>query len=190
MAANDSILPFYIMQQLPVGVSGLVIAAIFAASQSTVSSSLNSVATAFIKDVDARLLRPGRDDRTYLRTAQAAVVLAGSLSIGVAVWMAESNLESAFKTFNVLIGLTAGSLGGLFALGVFTRRANGTGALLGALLGLGVVLGLRFSGAPVTGLLYGFIGFTVCFGSGWLFSLVLRGPADRSLSLAPSRRGT
>ena len=190
MAANDSILPFYIMQQLPVGVSGLVIAAIFAASQSTVSSSLNSVATAYIKDVDARLLRPGRDDRTYLRTAQAAVLLAGSLSIGVAVWMAESNLESAFKTFNVLIGLTAGSLGGLFALGVFTRRANGTGALLGALLGLGVVLGLRFSGAPVTGLLYGFIGFAVCFGSGWLFSLVLRGPADRSLSLAPSRRGT
>jgi solute:Na+ symporter, SSS family len=175
MAANDSILPFYIMQQLPVGVSGLVIAAIFAASQSTVSSSLNSIATAFIKDLDARLLRPGRDDRTYLRGAQGAVVVAGSFSIAVAVWMAESNLESAFKTFNILIGLTAGSMGGLFALGVFTRRAHGTGALLGALLGLGVVLALRFSGAPVTGLLYGFIGFAVCFGAGWLLSLVLPG---------------
>lgn len=186
MAASDSILPFYIMQQLPVGISGLVIAAIFAASQSTVSSSLNSVATAFIKDLDARLLRPGRDDRAYLRAAKGVVVAAGSFSIAVAVWMAESNLESAFKTFNVLIGLTAGSLGGLFALGVFTRRAHGTGALLGALLGLGVVLGLQFSKAPVTGLLYGFIGFAVCFAAGWLLSLVLPGAADRSLSLAGS----
>jgi len=186
MAANDSILPFYIMQQLPLGVSGLVIAAIFAASQSTISSSLNSVATAFIKDVDARLLRPGRDDRTYLRAAQGAVVVAGSFSIVVAVWMAESGLESAFKTFNILIGLTAGSLGGLFALGVFTRRAHGAGALLGAFLGLGVVLGLRFSGAPVTGLLYGFIGFGVCFGAGWLLSLVLPGAGDRSLALGTS----
>ena len=117
------------------------------------------------------------------RAAQGAVVLAGSLSIGVAVWMARSNLESVFKTFNVLIGLTAGSLAGLFALGVFTRRTHGTGALLGALLGLGVVLGLRFSGTPVTGLLYGFIGFAVCFGAGWLLSLMLPGSADRSLSL-------
>lgn len=172
MAANDSILPFYIMQQLPIGASGMVIAAVFAASQSTVSSSLNSVATAFIKDFDSRLLRPGRNDHTYLRTAQAAVVVTGCLSIAVAVWMAKSNIESAFKTFNTLIGLTAGSLGGLFALGVFTRRANGAGALLG----LAVVLGFHFSAAPVTGLLYGFIGFATSFGSGFLFSLLLPGP--------------
>jgi hypothetical protein len=84
----------------------------------------------------------------------------------------------------ILIGLNAGSLGGLFALGVFTSRAHGSGALLGALLGLGVVLGLRFAEAPVTGLLYGFIGFAVCFGAGWLFSLLLAGAGDRSLSLA------
>jgi solute:Na+ symporter, SSS family len=80
----------------------------------------------------------------------------------------------------ILIGLNAGSLGGLFALGVFTSRAHGSGALLG----LGVVLGLRFAEAPVTGLLYGFIGFAVCFGAGWLFSLLLAGAGDRSLSLA------
>jgi dihydrodipicolinate synthase/N-acetylneuraminate lyase len=72
LAAGDSILPFFIMQQLPVGVSGLVIAAIFAASQSTVSSSLNNVATVFSKDFDSRLLRPGRDDRTYLRVSSAS----------------------------------------------------------------------------------------------------------------------
>jgi SSS family transporter len=189
MAASDSILPFYIMQQLPVGVAGLLIAAIFAASQSTASSSLNSLATAFIKDVDARLLRPGRDDRTYLRTAQLVVILAGLISVAVAVWMANSKIESAFKTFNTLIGLTAGSLGGLFALGVFTRRANGSGALAGALCGFATVVGLHLASAPVTGLLYGFIGFGVCFTAGLLFSLVLPGGGDRSLSLPGRTHG-
>jgi solute:Na+ symporter, SSS family len=182
MAANDSILPFYIMQQLPVGVSGLVIAAIFAAAQSTVSSSLNSTATAYIKDFDARLLRPGRDDKTYLRAAQAVVVVVGCAATAIAVWMAKANIESAFKTFNTLIGLTAGPLGGLFALGIFSRRANGRGALAGALLGFATVIGLQVSGAPVTGLLFGLIGFVGSFAAGWLASLVLPGPGDPALA--------
>ena len=53
MAKSDGILPFFIMQQLPVGVAGLIIAAVFAASQSSISSSLNSIATAWTKDVDS-----------------------------------------------------------------------------------------------------------------------------------------
>lgn len=183
LPAADSILPFYIMHELPVGISGLVIAAIFAASQSTVSSSLNSVATAYIKDIDARLLRPGRSDHTYLRTAQLVVVIAGLFGIGIAIIMAESNIESAFKTFNMMIGLTAGSLGGLFALGVFTRSAHGTGALIGAFAGLIAVVALHLFKAPVTGLLYAFIGFGICFVVGWLASLILRGRGDSTLSL-------
>ena len=62
------------------GVSGLIIAAIFAASQSTISSSLNSVATAWIKDFDTRLIRPGSDDATYLRAAKWVVTLIGVVS--------------------------------------------------------------------------------------------------------------
>ncbi len=187
MAANDSILPYYIMHQLPAGVAGLLIAAIFAASQSTVSSSLNSVATAFIKDIDARLLRPGRSDKTYLRTAQLAVVVVGSISIAVAIWMAKANIESAFKTFNTLIGLTAGPLGGLFALGIFSRRATGGGAFAGALLGFATVCTLHFSPAPVTGLLFGFVGFAVSFIAGRLLGMVIPGGGDASLAWRPGR---
>ena len=182
MATSDSILPYYIMQQLPVGISGLVIAAIFAASQSTISSSLNSMATAYIKDLDERVLRPGRDDRTYLRAAQFVVVIAGILSIVVAVWMANSNIESAFKSFNTLIGLTAGPLGGLFALGVFTRHANSTGGLAGVILAFFVLIYLNLAGAPIAGLLYGFIGFAVTFIGGFIISLIFQGKGDRSLS--------
>ena len=180
---TDSILPFFVMQQLPVGVSGLVIAAIFAAAQSTISSSLNSVAAAWIKDFDERLLRPGAADAVYLRAAKRAVAVVGALGIGAACAMALSDVESAFKTFNHLIGLTAGALGGLFALGVFTRRANGTGAMVGAPLGVATVLALYFLRSPVSGLLYAFIGFSVCFGVGYAVSLAAGADRGRGLSI-------
>jgi SSS family transporter len=183
MAAPDAILPFFILRELPTGISGLVIAAIFAASQSTVSSSLNSLATCYVKDLDARVLRPMREDADYLRSAQWVVLVAGLLSVGVALYMAASGIDSAFKTFNTLIGLAAGSLGGLFALGVFTRRASPRGALVGALVGFATVIGLHLSDAPVTGILYGAVGFLTCMIVGYLASFALPGGGDRRLSI-------
>jgi solute:Na+ symporter, SSS family len=185
MTKTDSILPYFIMHELPVGVSGLLIAAIFAASQSTISSSLNSIATSWSKDFDMRILRPNRDDATYLSAAKWVVLVIGSLGTATALWMANSDLQSAFAAFNTLIGLTAGSLGGLFALGVFTRRANGRGALIGAITGFAVVVSLEVTKAPVAGLLYAFIGCAVCFITGWLASWLF--PATPATGL--SRRG-
>lgn len=185
MTKTDSILPYFIMNELPLGVSGLLIAAIFAASQSTISSSLNSIATSWSKDFDVRILRPNRDDATYLSAAKWVVLIVGSLGTATALWMAKSDLQSAFAAFNTLIGLTAGSLGGLFALGVFTRRANGRGALIGAIAGFAAVVSLEVTKAPVTGLLYAFIGCAVCFITGWLASWLF--PAEPATGL--SRRG-
>jgi len=183
LARTDSILPFFIMQQLPVGVAGLLIAAIFAASQSTISSSLNSISASWSKDFDMRLFRPRRDDATYLAAAKWVVVTVGGLGTGTALWMAGSDLQSAFAAFNTLIGLTAGSLGGLFALGVFTRRANGKGAFIGAITGVVVVVSLELSGAAVAGLLYAFIGCSVCFVTGWFASLLFPAGAATGLSV-------
>lgn len=185
MSKGDGILPFFIMQQLPAGVAGLIIAAVFAASQSSVSSSLNSVATAWTKDFDARLIRPNASDRQYLLSAKLVVLVAGVLGIGVAVFMANSNIENAFKTFLGIVGLSSGSLGGLFALGVFTKRCNGTGAIVGALAGIAAIATVKFSGAPVTNLLYAFIGFAACFVVGYLVSLMTGGRSapPRELSI-------
>ncbi len=185
MTKTDSILPYFIMHELPVGVSGLLIAAIFAASQSTISSSLNSIAASWSKDFDMRIIRPGRDDATYLSAAKWVVTAVGCLGTATALWMAKSDLQSAFAAFNTMIGLTAGSLGGLFALGVFTRRANGPGALIGAITGFSVVVSLEVTKAPVAGLLYAFIGCAVCFATGWLASWLF--PAAPATGL--SRRG-
>jgi len=182
LASSDSILPFYIFHELPAGVSGLIIAAIFAAAQSTISSSLNSVATTFVKDIDARWLRPNREDKTYLRSAQWVVIVAGVAGTALAIVMAKSQIESAFATFNAMIGLTAGSLGGLFALGIFTRSAHSLGAFWGAVAGFVSVAALYWFKAPVSGLLYAAIGFGVCFVVGIIVSRLLPGRGDPSLS--------
>ncbi|MFT4547522.1 MAG: SSS family solute:Na+ symporter, partial [Verrucomicrobiales bacterium] len=166
MQQNDGILPYFILQNLPVGIAGLIIAAIFAASQSTVSSSLNSVATAYVTDFHARVLRPGNPDEKNLTAARVVVVLLGTIGIILACVMAKSDMRSVFEDFNKVIGLVTGALGGLFALGIFNKRANGSGAFLGALIGFALVTALYFLKAPVSGLLNGFIGFTTCFISG------------------------
>jgi Na+/proline symporter len=173
MSKTDGILPFFILAELPVGVAGLLIAAIFAAAQSTVSSSLNSVATAYVTDFHSRVFRPGSSDSSRLKVARAVVVIVGVIGIGVAWVMAVSEIESAFKAFNSLIGLTAGALGGLFALGVFNRHATGGGAVVGAVVGFSSVLALYLTGAPVTGLLYAAIGFVTCFVVGSAASFVV-----------------
>ena len=105
------------------------------------------------------------------------VVLLGTVGIIVACVMAKSDMRHVFEDFNKVIGLVMGALGGLFALGIFNKRANGSGAFLGAVIGFGVVTTLYFIKAPVSGLLYGFIGFSVCFIAGSIASLLF--PNDK-----------
>ena len=192
MERNDGILPFFIMQQLPVGVAGLIIAAVFAASQSSISSSLNSIATAWTKDVDSRLIHPRASDEDYLRVAKWVVIIVGLLGIGGAALVAAANIKNAFDTFMGIIGLATGSLGGIFALGVFTRRGNGRGAMVGAVTGIVVVGFIKFADKigmvaekiQVAGILNAFIGFTSCLVVGYLASLATGGGTEQGEELS------
>jgi SSS family transporter len=169
--SNDQILPLFVVRELPMGLAGLVIAAIMAASQSTLSSSLNSVSAAWITDFHKRL-RPGEADRQHLRLAQTVILITGIFSTGVACLMARMGIASLFDAFISVIGMTGGALAGLFALGIFTRRAHGKGAFLGAISSI-LVLVLVRTYTPVNFFLYGAIGTTTCFVTGYLFSLFL-----------------
>ena len=85
-------------------------------------------------------------------------------------------IRSLFDQFLKVIGLFMGVLGGLFALGVLTRRASGWAALLGALIGA-TVMGLLPIYSNIHSFLYAAIGIAVCFGVGYLLSLFLPAPA-------------
>ena len=175
---TDTIFPFFIAQQLPPGVTGLVIAALFAAAMSTVDSSLNSVATVVVTDFYRRFKR-NVSDRACLTLARRLTAVLGLLATASALFMATYEIQSLWDLFQMLIGLLGGSMAGLFVLGIFTRRANAPGALIGAVVGA-VVLYLVQSYTQVHFFLYAAVGIVTCSIVGYLASLAFP-PDQRSL---------
>lgn len=169
--STDAILPLFIVRELPAGIAGLVIAGIFAASQSTLSSSLNSVATAWVTDFHPRL-QPRLSDRGRVRLAQGIILGVGVIVTGVACLMAGSNIGSLMDAYTSVIGSAGGALAALFILGIFTRRAHGPGVLVGAGVSIAVLLWVQTQ-TKLSFFLYGAIGIVVCVSVGYLASLVL-----------------
>jgi SSS family solute:Na+ symporter len=127
-AVKDNIVPYFIKTQLPVGVIGLVVAALIAAAMSSLDSDLNSMATVIVDDYYARL-RPQTSDRQRLWTGRMAVTFLGVMAIVFSqLWIGIGTaMEFGVQLFSIA---TAGMLG-LFALGALTKRANARGALVG-----------------------------------------------------------
>ncbi len=175
LGQGDQVFAWFIVQELPAGLSGLLIAGVFAAAMSSLDSSMNSIATTVTTDFYRRF-RPEADDRRCLALARGLTLLLGALAAAVALWFAQAGIQSLFDQFLELVGLLGGTLAGLFALGIFTREATGPGALVGAAASLGL-LGWVATATDLSGLLYAAIGIVSCMAIGWLASLVLPRPA-------------
>lgn len=168
MSSNDAIFPWYIISQLPDGVSGLLIAGIFAAAMSSLSSSMNSAATAYT--IDFHYTFNGKVNGLVI--GRWATLIIGLAGITFALLFATMNVKSIWDEFLKIIGLITGGLGGVFLLGIISSRANGAGALIG-LLGSGVIQYLLALYQPIHFLLYTASGFLSCLILGYLFSLLL-----------------
>ena len=169
MEKSDAIFPFFMMSQMPAGVAGLLIAAIFAATMSTISSNISSVSTAFSVDFYRRF-KTNTTDKQMLRVARLACMISGLLGVALALLMATWNILSLLDYFNTILGLLSSGIGGLFLIGIFFRQVNGRAALIGFLLGEAVVFWLN-AYTDVSFLLYGFIGMLVCVVVGVLLSI-------------------
>ena len=170
MAKNDIIFPFFMMSQLPQGLAGLLIAAIFAATMSTISSNINSVATAFSVDFYQRF-RPGASQQSVLRCARTACVVSGIIGMGIALLMATWNILSLLDFFQEILGLLSSGLGGLFLMGIFFPRIGGKAAMAGFLCGVASVFAVKYY-TPASFLLYGAIGMATSTLTAYLLSFV------------------
>lgn len=139
----DQIVPLYVVQGLPIGLSGLIVAAIFAASMSTLSSSMNSVATLINEDFYRRI-RPKISDRSQLRFMMAMSLVTGIIGTGSALYMASAQITSMFEVWNQIAALLGGGFVGMFVLGIFTTRTNSAGAITGALSSIAMTLYLKY----------------------------------------------
>ena len=164
----DAVLPLFIAHELPPGLSGIVLAAVAAATMSTLSANLNSAASAITTDFYQRLRskpRAGADGgRSLLLCGKASTVVVGLAGGLVALWLANADIGNIYNQFQRFLGVLTGGLGCLFFMGVFMKRVNGFGAICGLAANYIVCIALdrlSFAGKPHL-LLYGTMGMAVC----------------------------
>ena len=136
----DRILPYFIMTQIPVGLCGLVIAAIFAAAMSSFDSGLNCLTAVFVVDWYKKTIRPGQDDAKYLFIAKLLTVVLGTTITLLGILIYKSGIQSLIDSSNKYIGFFFGPITGIFMLGIFTRRAKAFPVISAAIIGFGLVL--------------------------------------------------
>jgi len=168
LTEGDAIFPWYIFNNLPAGISGLLISGILAAAMSTLSSSINSGATAYFTDIHKRLNITKHGNS--LAIARVATFFMGLFGVLFAVMLANMEIKSLWDEFQKVLGLIIGGLGGVFILGIFSRRANSFGALVG-IVGSAIVQYFVSLYQPVHLLLYTATGVISCVILGLLASL-------------------
>jgi solute:Na+ symporter, SSS family len=142
-AIGDKVLPHFIVNKLPLGMAGLLIAAIFAAAMSSMDTSLNSSATLWLCDVHRRYLRPDAGERESM-----IVLYAGTLVVGVIATvtaLAMIRVKSALDMWWNLQGIFTGGMLGVFLLGLISKRAGNPAAALGVVAGVLMTLWLSLS---------------------------------------------
>jgi SSS family solute:Na+ symporter len=140
---SDSVFPWFIVSVLPPGVTGLLLASIFAAAMSTISSSLNSSATIFLNDYYLRYVNRGASEKSTMRALYFSTVGFGIAGTGLGIAMI--NVKSALDAWWMLAGVFSGGMLGLFLLGFLARTSKRPAAIAGVTVGVLVILWMSLS---------------------------------------------
>ncbi len=168
---GDRILPFYIVHALPAGLSGLIIAAIFAAAMSTVDSGIHSMSTLILVDFVGPLRKTTPEARRSLDLARGLTIALGL--VATLAGLLVSQTEGILQAINMVGGYLGAPVAALFLLGVLTRRTHFWGWLIGTCL---VTIPLEFYIQMYTDthwVFFGPVGIVICFAVSYPFSLIL-----------------
>jgi len=171
LATNDEIFPAFIVHRLPHGISGLVIAAIFAAAMSNLSGSLNSLASTTVIDFYKPLFGRDKSDESLLKLSRWLTAIWGVVLIAIAVMA--SRWGSVFTTGLTIASLVYGPMLGAFLLGVLTKRANQTGVVCGMGVSLLAMLAVKLF-TPLAWTWYVLAGTAVCSLIGYAVSIATK----------------
>ena len=167
---SDKVFPHFIVTSLPLGLRGLLIAAIFAAGMSTVDSGLNCAATLTMCDLYKRYFRRDAGEKECMRVLRVSTIAWGVLAIGVALAMI--GVESALKTWWKISGAFGGGMLGLFLLGFLSRRVKNAAAVAGVCAGVLLIMWMSLTPvlakrweflAPIKSPFHGFL--SIVFGT-------------------------
>ncbi len=126
----DAVFPFFIMSQLPIGITGLILAALIAAAVSSLDSDLNCLSAIGVEDYYRRI-RPNSSDKQRLLMGKFIVAICGLAAIGVASLYVKTGNKTVLGIVFTLYAIFSGGIAGLFLLGLFSTRANKQGLYIG-----------------------------------------------------------
>ena len=173
-AQQDQIFASFIAYQLPVGITGILLAAIYAASQSTLSTGLNSVATSWTLDIQERLSKKEMSFKLQTRIAQFVSLGVGIVAILISMVLANGEIKSAYEWFNGFMGLVLGVLAGTFVLGAFTKKATTLGAYVAFAVSAAVIVWVKYTQPGVSIWSYSLITIGISVVVGMAVSLIQR----------------
>lgn len=178
--ANDQLLPFFVVNQLPSPFPGLLVAALYGATIAVVSAGINSLATAALMDFRSSHSPEMKSDRSELRTAQLLTLGFGCLATCLAFVIGQ--LGTLIQITITIMGIFGGPLLGIFLLGVLVPRANSwgalTGMLLGTLSGVAIAFPQPWLGRDISFLWIAFVSALVTLAAGWLLSFLSAPPSQ------------
>ena len=178
MPKGDSVLPIFMATEMPPWLAGLVIAAVFAATISTLSANLSSASTAVVTDFVKRF-KPDIPGKAQIRCGQVCTYVVGIIGIMAALTLARMESSALFDNFNKYIAMLTAGLTGLFFMGVFMPRIKGVAAVLGLAANYFVCFSCEILHCDVFGLkfhpfLLGGIGLVVCVAVAYVASFIIR----------------
>lgn len=165
------VFPRFVVENMPMGIIGLIIAAIFAAAMSSISAELNALATATTIDFYKRHFKPDGTDRDFVRFGRIATFVWGIFACIVAIYA--TNLGSLIEVVNKFGSFFYGSLLGVFVLAIGVPRARARGAFFGLLFGIASVW-VASNFTKIEFLWFNVVGCVVTVLAGYLISLTVR----------------
>lgn len=167
---TDGIYPLFAAQMLPPGIAGLVVASLLAATMSTLSSAVNSVANVGVEDFYRRLFKRSTEQGAMVLGRMLSILL-GIFGTGAALLLARTPLTSIWDLAVLVTGIVASPIAGIFTLGIFTRRASSTGVLIGSIAAIATAIYAKY-GMNVHPFFNLVAGVTMCLVVGYIASLL------------------
>jgi SSS family transporter len=169
---NDQLVPLFVLSKVPMGMAGLLIATMFAAAMSTVSTSVNSCAVQFGEDFYKRF-KKSTSSKEEMRVMQVVSVITGTIGTGLALWLLSMPLPTLWESFVRIMALIGGGFVGVYSLGMFTRRTHELGAIFGVVVSFFVAFYIQYLPWDIH---YGGLSLIIvssCMISGYLFSIIV-----------------
>ena len=174
---NDKIFPYFIANELPHGIVGLIIAGLLAAAMGALSSAMNATAAILVSDFQGTL-KPQATEQQRLRLARISTMTCGLVATAMASYLASLNVTSLWDQFLKLIALIGGGFPGVFALGLLSRRANAPGVIIGTVASIAITAWVQYD-TKIVSFLHTFVAIVSCMVIGYIASFFFAAKAEK-----------